>query len=68
MVRRRRAAAVHRGSTTRHCGSGIADRPHRRQVQAQADQSAADVDGVISGLITNGYEVAAQAVQRARTA
>jgi len=32
------------------------------------NRSAADVDGVISGLITNGHEDAAQAVQRARTA
>jgi transcriptional regulator len=31
------------------------------------NRSAADVDGVISGLITNGHEDAAQAVQRART-
>jgi transcriptional regulator len=32
------------------------------------NRSAADVDGVISGLITNGYEDAAQAVRRAGTA
>jgi transcriptional regulator len=32
------------------------------------NRPAADVDGVISGLITNGHEDAAQAVQRARTA
>ncbi|HME77464.1 MAG TPA: FMN-binding negative transcriptional regulator, partial [Mycobacterium sp.] len=32
------------------------------------NQPAADVDGMISGLITNGHEDAAQAVQRARTA
>jgi transcriptional regulator len=32
------------------------------------NQPAADVDGVISGLITNGHKDAAQEVQRARTA
>jgi hypothetical protein len=32
------------------------------------NRSAADVDGVLSGLITTGHEDAAQAVRRARTA
>src|SRR5271165_6202420 len=32
------------------------------------NRPAADVDGMISGLITNGHEDAAQAVRRARTA
>jgi transcriptional regulator len=32
------------------------------------NRPAADIDGVISGLIANGHEDAAQAVQRARMA
>jgi transcriptional regulator len=39
----------------------------RIEASFMLNQSAADADGVISGLITDGHEDAAQAVQRART-